>query len=281
MYPQAPQTLDGSAVLHQMFRVKWAPWRALPAERRREIASAASSLFGTLESRSAEEGQSACFSLLGHKGDLLIIHFRKSVDELNRAELALAATELAEYLEPTSSYLSIVELGLYEATVRTQTELAQKGIAPGSDEWTAAIDAMRAEMRGVMKKRLSPAIPARRYVCFYPMDKRRGEAKNWYREPIERRAQMMLEHGKIGRQYATRVTQIISGSIGLDDWEWGVDLFADDPAVFKQLVYEMRFDEASADYGAFGAFFLGLRFPAAALGEFLAGTLPAMTAVSS
>jgi chlorite dismutase len=89
------------------------------------------------------------------------------------------------------------------------------------------------------------------------MNKLRGESKNWYSEPITERQRMMREHGMIGRHYAGRVIQIISGSIGFDDWEWGVDLFADDPLVFKKLVYEMRFDEASAVYGLFGTFSSG------------------------
>jgi chlorite dismutase len=97
------------------------------------------------------------------------------------------------------------------------------------------------------------------------MNKFRGETKNWYSEPIHERHRMMREHGMIGRHYAGRVTQIISGSIGFDDWEWGVDLFADDPLVFKKLIYEMRFDEASAVYGLFGTFFVGLRFPRTSL----------------
>ncbi|HET7007917.1 MAG TPA: chlorite dismutase family protein, partial [Candidatus Binatia bacterium] len=119
-----------------------------------------------------------------------------------------------------------------------------------------------------------PEIPARRYLCFYPMNKYRGEAKNWYSEPIGSRQRMMRDHGMIGRHYAGRVTQIISGSIGFDDWEWGVDLFADDPLVFKKLVYEMRFDEASAVYGLFGSFFVGLRFPVNQLQVFLGGKTP-------
>jgi chlorite dismutase len=107
------------------------------------------------------------------------------------------------------------------------------------------------------------------------MNKLRGETKNWYGETIGERHRMMREHGVIGRHYAGRVTQIISGSIGFDDWEWGVDLFADDPLVFKKLVYEMRFDEASAVYGLFGAFFVGLRFPSSHLGMLLEGKTPA------
>jgi chlorite dismutase len=109
------------------------------------------------------------------------------------------------------------------------------------------------------------------------MNKFRGEHKNWYSEPITERQRMMREHGMIGRHYAGRVTQIISGSIGFDDWEWGVDLFADDPLVFKKLVYEMRFDEASALYGLFGAFFVGLRFPATQLGALFEGKAPSFS----
>ena len=88
---------------------------------------------------------------------------------------------------------------------------------------------------------------------------------------------MMREHGMIGRHYAGRVTQIISGSIGFDDWEWGVDLFADDPLVFKKLIYEMRFEEASAVYGLFGAFYVGLRFPAAGLETLFENKTPSFT----
>ena len=110
--------------------------------------------------------------------------------------------------------------------------------------------------------------PKHRYLSFYPMDRRRGEAKNWYTLPIEERARQMNEHGLVGRRYAGEVRQIITGSIGFDDWEWGVDLFADDPLVFKKLIYEMRFDEVSAVYALFGQFYLGVRCPAAGLGKF-------------
>jgi chlorite dismutase len=106
------------------------------------------------------------------------------------------------------------------------------------------------------------------------MDRRRGEDKNWYQLPMEERQRQMQEHGAIGRRYAGEVRQIISGSIGFDNWEWGVDLFADNPLVFKKLIYEMRFDEVSAIYGLFGAFHVGLRFPAEKLPEFLTGSLP-------
>jgi len=108
------------------------------------------------------------------------------------------------------------------------------------------------------------------------MNKRRGEAKNWYAVPFEERARMMRDHGVVGRRFAGAVTQIISGSIGYDDWEWGVDLFADDPLVFKKLVYEMRFDDASAWYAEFGPFYLGLQFSPSELPKFLDGEVPAL-----
>jgi chlorite dismutase len=163
---------------------------------------------------------------------------------------------------------------LYEASVKLFSELTAKGLRPGTGEWNAAVEAELATQRQAAAPRLWPEIPQRRYLCFYPMNKYRGEQKNWYRESMIDRQRMMRDHGMIGRHYAGRVTQIISGSIGFDDWEWGVDLFADDPLVFKKLVYEMRFDEASAVYGLFGAFFIGMRFRTADLGNFLDGKMP-------
>ncbi len=220
------------------------------------------------------EEPSALFSLLGHKGDLMTLHFRRTLDELNHAQLRVGHSRLHEFLEPTYSYVSVVELGLYDASVKLYGELTAKGLQAGSAEWNQAVEAELAQQRQAAAPRLFPEIPQRRYLCFYPMNKLRGENKNWYSQPITERHRMMREHGMIGRHYAGRVMQIISGSIGFDDWEWGVDLFADDPLVFKKLVYEMRFDEASAVYGLFGTFFVGLRFPASSLGVLLEGKAP-------
>jgi chlorite dismutase len=259
-------------MLHQMFRVRWPAWKALSAAEQQHVLEDATSTFERMEQG---EGQSTFFSMVGHKGDLLVLHFRKTFDELNGAELQLAQLRLAEFLEPTTSYLSVIELGLYEASTRLYASLREKGVQPGTAEWQQAIDAELTQQRRAAAPRLWPKIPPRRYLCFYPMDKKRGEQKNWYRAPITERHLMMRDHGMIGRKYAGQVTQIISGSIGFDDWEWGVDLFADDPLVFKKLVYEMRFDEASAVYGLFGTFYVGLRFPAKELGTFLSGKVPA------
>jgi hydrogen peroxide-dependent heme synthase len=273
--PAVPLTLEGAFILHQMFRVRWTAWRDLGSTDRKHVLSRAISTFAAMEAHRQEP--TALFSLLGHKGDLMLVHFRRTLDELNHAELTVAGSEINEYLEPTTSYLSVIELGLYEASVKLYSELTAKGLQPGTAEWNREVEAELVKQREAATPRLWPEIPRRRYLCFYPMNKFRGETKNWYSEPIHERQRMMREHGMIGRHYAGRVTQIISGSIGFDDWEWGVDLFADDPIVFKKLVYEMRFDEASAVYGLFGAFFVGLRFPSARLENLFDGSTPSLT----
>ena len=270
--PAVPLTTEGYSVLHQMLRLRWAAWRALPASEKTEIAQEASEALLAMEKHSP--GQSALYSLIGHKGDLMLIHFRDSFADLNQAELQLANLRLSDYLEPTTSYLSIIELGLYESTLKIYKELMDQGIEPHSDQWKAEIECKLDRHKEAMKPRLYPDIPANRYACFYPMDRRRGEDKNWYKLPIEERARQMNDHGLVGRRYAGEVKQIITGSIGFDDWEWGVDLFADNPLVFKKLIYEMRFDHVSAVYALFGTFYIGLRCPANRLYDLLEGNLP-------
>jgi len=270
--PSVPLTTEGYSVLHQMMRFRRSAWRALPAADQSAIAKEASESLAAMEKNSA--GQSALYSLIGHKGDLMLIHFRNSFADLNQAELQLANLRLSDYLEPTTSYLSIIELGLYDSTLKIYKELTDQGLVPHSDQWKAEIECKLNRHREAMQPRLFPEIPPNRYACFYPMDRRRGEDKNWYTLPIEERARQMGEHGLVGRRYAGEVRQIITGSIGFDDWEWGVDLFADDPLVFKKLIYEMRFDEVSAVYALFGQFYVGVRVPAASLAALLGGELP-------
>jgi len=260
-----PLTLEGLSVLHQMFRFRWPEWRKLSPARQQEIAGEAVAALTAPE----EAGQSAVYSLLGHKGDLMLVHFRDSFEELNAAELALNRTVLQEYLEPTHSYLSVIELGLYDSSVKLFRQLAERGVAPLSEEWNREVADTMERQRQAMRPRLYPKIPDSQYLCFYPMDRKRGEEKNWYTLPIEERQRQMEEHGMVGRRYAGKVQQIITGSIGFDDWEWGVDLFAPEPMVFKKLIYEMRFDQVSAVYAAFGQFFVGVRCPVGKLGEWL------------
>ncbi len=276
--PAVPLTLEGYAVLHQMMRVRWAAWRALGASERRDIAAEAAALLSQMETKA--DGQSALFSLLGHKGDLMLVHFRESFDQLNQSEFDAGRLRLSDFLEPTTSYLSVIELGLYESSLKTYKALSDRGVEPHSEEWKKAIAETIARQKDAMKPRLYPEMPPNRYLCFYPMNRLRGEDKNWYTLPMEERQRQMNEHGMVGRRYAGEVKQIISGSIGFDDWEWGVDLFADDPLVFKKLIYEMRFDQVSAVYALFGSFYIGLRCKADRLHELLEGKLPSIESLS-
>jgi hydrogen peroxide-dependent heme synthase len=268
--PFVPETLEGWSVLHLMYRVRWDRLRSAEAVEIQHLADAATQALAV-----PDAGATAYVQMLGHKADLMIICFRRSFDELAQAQLALSRTELHDHLDATTSYVSIVELGMYEMTAKIHEQLGAKH-KPGSDEFEQAFDAEMETQRGRVTNRLFIEVPKARYVCFYPMNKRRGETLNWYSESFERRARMMREHGMIGRTFAGRVTQIISGSIGYDDWEWGVDLFAADPLVFKKLIYEMRFDEASAKFAEFGPFYTGMQFAPDQLARFLAGSVPSL-----
>jgi hydrogen peroxide-dependent heme synthase len=266
--PTAPNTLEGFSVLHQFFRIKRLEWNKIDGASRESVLERAMAAFNAMAQR--EDGESAAFVQLGHKADLMVIHFRRSFDDLAQAQLEVSRLALSEFLEPTYSYVSVIEIGLYEASVKLNAELARKGVKPHSPEWREAVQAEMANQRDKLGTRLWPKIPQRHYACFYPMNKRRMGDDNWYILPMEQRQLLMRDHGMIGRRYAGQVTQVISGSIGFDDWEWGVDLFADDPLVFKKLVYEMRFDESSARYAEFGPFYVGIRLAPGEMGRLFA-----------
>lgn len=273
--PAVPLTLEGASVLHQMFRFQRSDWRALDPSEKGRIVAQATAVLGSMEAGASDghPNQSALYSQIGHKGDLMLIHFRDSFEDLHRAELAISNLELSDFLEPTNSYLSVIELGLYESSAKAYGSLAEQGLEPHTPEWNAGIQDVITRQSAAMAPRLFPPIPPAKYLCFYPMDRKRAEQKNWYQVPMLERQRMMHEHGMIGRRYADSVRQIITGSIGFDDWEWGVDLFADDPLVFKKLIYEMRFDEVSAVYALFGQFYVGIRVPSSELEHVLAGEL--------
>ena len=172
------------------------------------------------------------FAVLGHKAELGVMALGPDVARLQAFQLELAAAPLS--LE--WSYVSLTERSEYT-----------------DDEERA-------------RQRLYPTLPSKRAICFYPMSKRREPDANWYALPFDERKQLMGGHARVGRAYAGRVVQLITGSTGLDDWEWGVTLLADDPTALKEIVYEMRFDEVSARYAVFGPFVMGLLLePAEAL----------------
>jgi chlorite dismutase len=256
-----PLTLDGSYVLHQGFRLAWPRLRELDTADRERVGEEFAELLAGWDDL-GQEGWSGSYRMVGGGLDLMLVHFRSDLEGLADAEKGLRETGLFDHAYLEMDFLSVVELGLYRLTVETVEELRADGIAPTSEEGRqrqrAAADEHR--QQPYVQGRLYPGQPEDMpYVCFYPMDKRREPGCNWYTLPLEERNEMMVEHGEIGRRYAGRISQVISGSVGLDDWEWGVTLFAGDPLEFKKLVTEMRYDEVSALYAEFGAFYVGRR----------------------
>ena len=254
--PEAPPTDEGWFVLHDFRTVDWDAWRDAPdRERTRAIEEGVAYLQSHEAVEDAAEGASAVFSVLGHKADLLVLHLRPSLDALSRAERQFETTALAEYTDQPTSYVSVTEVSGYVS----------------DDYFTGDEDEIDEGLRRYIEGKMKPDLPDDEYVSFYPMSKRRTGEDNWYMLPFDERRDLMSAHGDTGREYAGKITQIISSSVGFDDYEWGVTLFGADPTDIKDIVYEMRFDEVSARYGEFGQFYVGRRFPAPDLGAYLRG----------
>lgn len=267
--PEVPQTLEGWYMLHDLYAVDWPRWHGQEKSTRGAVIEEA---VAWLESAAAvEKGDSALYSMLTQKSDVMFVHYRESPEALNQAELSLRQTRLFDYLRPAYSYFSVIEIGLYELTALAHRKLAGEGLTPGGPEFEEAFAREMEGQRERIKTRLYRDVPEGRYICFYPMNKKRGETINWYTLSMDERRQMMRGHGRIGHKYHETVTQIIGGSVGLDDWEWGVSLHADDCLVFKKLIYEMRFDPASAIYADFGPFYVGIHRTPRQLADLLEG----------
>jgi hydrogen peroxide-dependent heme synthase len=276
-HPSVPESLEGWWILHRMFDFDRLSWDELPADERAAILKEASAALSTL--KDGEDSDLGLAQMVGHKADLMLTHYSRNYEGMAHAQMLFDKLRLANYLTPATSYVSVLELGLYEATGKIHATLKERELKAGSPEWVEAFDEMVMAQAKIphFGGRLWARIPQKRYVCFYPMDKKRGETVNWYTLPYEERAKLMIEHGKIGRTYHGLVNQVISGSIGFDKFEWGVDLYADDPMVFKKLIYEMRFDEASSKYGDFGDFYSGVQFSLDQLATYFDGTgVPAL-----
>jgi chlorite dismutase len=267
--PDVPQTLEGWFVQHALYHVDWGKVRALaPADLARIGGEGERWL---QEAATCGKGDTAAYAVIGHKADLMLVHYREDIDALKEVEHSLAHSPLAEVLLPATSFLSVIEVSLNEASAVAAKKLAEQGIKPTTARYAAAFDQEMSVQRKRLETRLRPVIPSARYACFYPMSKRRGEKNNWYALSGDERRALMRGHGKIGHKHHQQVTQVISGAIGLDDWEWGVTLFSDDCLAFKKLVHEMRFDPASALYAEFGPFHVGIRGQPSQIGQWLAG----------
>lgn len=196
-------------------------------------------------------------AVVGHKADLAILAMDESPLVLDSLRHAIRTSKLGTALTLAYSYVSITEISEYVPTVEQYGErLKSEGNDPATPAYAAKLK-MYEEREVVMRKqRLFPDFPEWPVLCFYPMNKSRQPHANWYAEPFSHRMDMMTEHGRSGMKFGGRVMQVITASTGLDDWEWGVTLWGREPAFIKEIVYTMRFDEASANYGEFGPFYL-------------------------
>jgi len=265
-----PETLEGWFALHQIFRFGKPK---LDASRLDRLVIKAAGVLGPgkvsgTKARAKKSQPAAgwsCFArLIGSTSDLMVIHFRDSLDALGAVQDDLARTELAANLEPTYAFLSVTEAGLYHITAELAREADARGGKVGDEEYVRGLaERAKAELESAqVRRRLYPELPPDMpYVSFYPMSKRRDAAQNWYTLTLDDRSRLMRAHGLTGRRYAGKVQQVITGAIGLDKWEWGVTLFARDPLEFKKLVTDMRFDEVSAKYAEFGDFYVGRVIP--------------------
>ena len=159
---------------------------------------------------------------------------------------------------PTYSFVSLTEVSEYVPTVEQYGQrLIEEGETADSPAWKAKVQGYAAREDMMRKARLEPDFPAWPNACFYPMNKKRKVGENWFTLPFAERSRLMAEHGRTGMSFGGRVSQLITVSVGLDDWEWGVTLWARRPDYLKEIVYTMRFDEASARYAEFGPFYTG------------------------
>jgi hydrogen peroxide-dependent heme synthase len=233
---EAAKTLDGWYVLHDLRSMDWASWKLVSKEERQAAVDEFLVYLEKLQKTDdAKTGAHAFYTVIGQKADFMLMTLRPTMDELQELETEFNKLAIADFTIPAYSYLSVVELSNYLAGESTEDPYQNPHV------------------RG----RLYPELQRSQYICFYPMDKKRDGDVNWYMLDMDKRKELMRAHGLIGRSYAGKVKQIISGSVGFDDYEWGVTLFADDVLQFKKLIYEMRFDEVSARYADFGSFFVG------------------------
>jgi chlorite dismutase len=247
---------EGLAVLHLFFHLR--------REALEGAGGAARDFAARVDALDQRDGyQVLTFSVLGQKADFGLMALGPDLTALDRFTVDLAASPLGQVLLPAASYLSLTETSEYTATDEDEAKrlIDEEGLDPSSEAYGAALRAFRDRMATYTEHRLRPKLPHKRVISFYPMSKRRDPQQNWYTLDFSERKALMAGHAVVGRRYRGRVLQLITGSVGLDDWEWGVTLLADDPAAIKQIVYDMRFDAVSAAYAEFGPFVTGLVMP--------------------
>jgi len=255
-------------VLHLFFRIDRARWRGLNAAER---GAALEELAGWLR-RCSGESELQLIAFAGvTKHDFGITAIHRDLWRIQQLTQEIAATALGACLVPVYEFLSMTEASEY---ITNETDWArhlidEEKLDPASPEFAQRFAAMRKRTSMYADARIHPKLPDNYpIVCFYPMSKSRGE-ENWYRLSFAERKQLMVQHGNSGRRFADRITQLITTCTGIDDWEWGVTLFGRDLKAIRDIVYELRYDEASARYGLFGSFYIGIRFAPEQLGDVL------------
>lgn len=250
---------EGWFVSHLFFRINRQTWEQLDPANRTQGLDRFRDIVETF--RRHENCQMHCYTIWGLKADLAVMMISPDLQMLNDTEFALAASLPGGALEPIDAFVSMSEISEYMSQDKDydRTLREKEGLTPDSPAYQEKMAAFRTRMEVYINERLYPQIPDHRLMCFYPMNKQRGDKENWYLLEFDVRKKYMAGHAITGRKFQSTVRQLVTGSIGLDDWEWGVTLFSDDPFHFKKLLYEMRYDEASARFGEFGKFYIGVR----------------------
>jgi len=257
MKREPPQTEEGWYVLHDLRHVDWDAWREAPErDRERALTDGIDYLEYFEAVEDSTEGQTAVYTVLGDKADIMILHLRPTMADLDAAERQFEQTEFARFTEQATAYVSVTEASGY-------TETAREYFDGEVDEDSGLAQYIQA--------RLHPEIPDEEFVCFYPMSKRRDPDQNWYDLPFAERAEHIKRHADIGREYGGKVSQMIAGSIGFDNHEWGITLWGDDMTNVKDLLTQMRFDPSTSKFADFGSFYVGRRFAPADLPAVLNG----------
>lgn len=199
----------------------------------------------------------------GHKADFGLMLLDPDPLKIDRVHQRLMASGLGPALVPRYSFVSMTEISEY---VQSAEQFGEKLVAEGMDsssaEYGARVKAYADRLVEMNRQRLTPDFPTFRATCFYPMNKKREVGENWFLLPKEERSRLMIDHARSGMAFAGRVSQLITVGVGLEDWEWGVTLWAANPEYLKEIVYRMRFDEASARYAEFGPFYTSYVAPA-------------------
>jgi hydrogen peroxide-dependent heme synthase len=253
---------EGWHVLHLYYHIDHAQWSLLGDDEQRQAKIHLTEL--VQEIRATPDTHLLIFSVVSPKADLGFMLLTPDLHVANVYEKQLSLSLGPEILSPAYSYLSMTEGSEYTTTreqYAEETLRGEKGMTEGTTEYEAALLEFDERMAHYLKHRLYPVLPAWPVICFYPMSKRRMGADNWYSLGFDERRKLMAGHARTGRTYSGRILQLITGSTGLDEYEWGVTLLAKDTIDVKSIVYEMRFDEVSARYGEFGDFYIGLQLP--------------------